>query len=73
MSCEHINPTRESGHAVPEVATRRDFLKSGAAISAAVASSVLAPEAVAAGTEKYADPAKPMLPRSTMKLDLAGC
>jgi biuret amidohydrolase len=50
---------------------RRDFLTSGAAAAAAlatVATSATA-TATAAAADKYADPAEPMLPSSTMKLD----
>lgn len=54
---------------------RRNFLTNGASAAAALAASTLANSAVAAapGTvqEKYADPAKPMLAPSTMKLDLS--
>jgi biuret amidohydrolase len=51
---------------------RRSFLASGAA--AALATATVGASTAAAATnaaEKYADPAKPMLPPSTMKLDLA--
>ena len=54
---------------------RRNFLTSGAAAAAALATSTLATSAVAAAPgsvrEKYADPAKPMLAPSSMKLDLS--
>jgi len=71
-SCQHQH--HESNHSVPDNAPRRSFLKSGAAITAAVASSVVAAATAtnaAAATDKYADPVKPMLPPSDMKLDLA--
>jgi len=74
MSCVCTHHAHESGHTVPDSASRRNFLKAGAAVTAVVASSAVATAAAAeaaAGTGKYADPAKPMLPPSDMKLDLA--
>jgi nicotinamidase-related amidase len=71
-SCEHH--AHESEHSVPDNAHRRSFLKTGAAMTAAIASSVVAAATAteaAAATDKYADPTKPMLPPSNMKLDLA--
>lgn len=57
------------------VSGRRKFLANGAAAAAALATATVATSATAAApgaaTGKYADPAKPMLPPSTMKLDLA--
>lgn len=53
---------------------RRNFLTSGAAVAAALATAAVATPATAAPAtagDKYADPAKPMLPPSTMQLDLA--
>ncbi|MCM2306736.1 MAG: cysteine hydrolase [Sulfuritalea sp.] len=54
---------------------RRNFLTNGAAAAAALAAASIANPAVAAAPgsvpDKYADPAKPMLPPSTMKLDLS--
>lgn len=64
----------ESGHTAPDNAPRRNFLKTGAAITATIASAAVAAATTAeaaAATDKYADPAKPMLPPSNMKLDLA--
>lgn len=52
---------------------RRNFLTSGAAVAAALATAAVATPATAAPVtagDKYADPAKPMLPPSTMQLDL---
>lgn len=75
MSCFCQHHAHESEHPVPDNAPRRNFLKTGAAaITAAIASSVVATAAAteaAAATDKYADPVKPMLPPSNMKLDLA--
>jgi len=68
--CQH----HESQHLVPDNASRRNFLRAGAAITAAAASSVVATATAAeaaAATDKYADPAKPALPPSNMKLDPA--
>ena len=59
---------------VPDYTNRRNFLKMGAAITIAMASSVVASGAAAEvprAADKYADPDKPMLPPSNMKLDLA--
>lgn len=54
------------------IAGRRNFLASGAAVSAALATAVATSAATpAAAADKYADPANPMLPPSDMKLDLA--
>ena len=67
--CQHHEPE----YCVPDNATRRDFLKTGAAIGAAIASSVVATATAAetaAAADKYADPVKPILPPSNMKLDL---
>lgn len=58
------------GDAPIDLAPRRGFLKGGAAMAAVVAAAAAASPA-AASTDKYADPAKPMLPPSDMKLDLA--
>ncbi len=61
MSCAHTRSDR---------ATRRRLLRFGAGAALAVAAS----PAIAQGTppnEKYADPVKPMLPPSNMKLDLS--
>lgn len=58
------------GVAPIDLAPRRGFLKSGAAMATVVAAAAAASPA-AASTDKYADPAKPMLPPSDMKLDLA--
>ena len=53
-------------------ALRRNFLRTGAAATAAIATSAVAAAAEApAAADKYADPAKPMLPPSNMQLDLA--
>ncbi|MFZ5558548.1 MAG: cysteine hydrolase [Pseudomonadota bacterium] len=54
-------------------AGRRRFLANGAAVAATLAAGAVAvPVAAGAGAaDKYADPAKPMLPPSDMKLDLA--
>jgi nicotinamidase-related amidase len=51
---------------------RRRFLKSGGAATAALAASALATGAHAAdkASDKYADPASPVLPPSNMELDL---
>lgn len=61
--------------AIPdEISGRRKFLANGAAAAAVLATTAVAnPAAAAAPTagDKYADPAKPMLPPSTMTLDLA--
>lgn len=64
--------------AIPDqtgIAGRRNFLTNGAAAAAALAAATIANPAVAAApgtvSDKYADPAQPMLPPSTMKLDLA--
>jgi nicotinamidase-related amidase len=68
--CQH----HQLQHSVPDSTSRRNFLKAGTAITAAVASSVVATATAAeaaAATDKYADPAKPVLPPSNMKLDLA--
>jgi nicotinamidase-related amidase len=55
-----------------ESAGRRSFLANGAAVSAAVATAVVASAATpATAADKYADPANPMLPPSAMKLDLS--
>jgi nicotinamidase-related amidase len=48
---------------------RRDFLTSGAAAAAALATAAASARASAPAADKYADPAQPMLPPSTMKLD----
>ena len=58
---------------VPEtgVPGRRQFLARGALAGAAVAVAARTAVAAPAGTDKYADPANPMLPPSDMKLDLA--
>lgn len=57
------------------VSTRRSFLANGAAAAAVLASANIATSASAAApasvADKYADPAKPALPPSNMKLDLA--
>ncbi|GMV59678.1 MAG: hypothetical protein AMXMBFR72_27720 [Betaproteobacteria bacterium] len=66
MSANHPH----NGDAPIDLAPRRGFLKSGAAMAAVVAAAAAASPA-AASTDKYADPAKPMLPPSDMKLDLA--
>ena len=53
---------------------RRNFLTSGAAVAAALATAAVttsANAAPAAAGDQYADPEKPMLPPSTMQLDLA--
>ena len=52
---------------------RREFLAGGAAAAAALAASAVASPAAAAASaaDKYADPAKPLLPPSNMKLDLS--
>jgi len=74
MSCLCQYHAHESGHHGPDNAARRSFLKTGAAVTAAVASSALATAAAAEGAataDKYAEPTKPMLPPSNMKLDLA--
>ncbi len=62
------NPYR--GDTTTQRAPRRRFLRNGAALAAAVAAAAASSPA-AASTDKYADPAKPMLPPSDMKLDLA--
>jgi len=70
----HLCRQHESPHSVLDNVPRRNFLKTGAAITATIASSVVATATaaeVAAAADKYADPAKPMLPPSNMKLDLA--
>jgi nicotinamidase-related amidase len=53
--------------------TRRELLAGGAAAAAALAASAVASPAALADSaaSKYADPAKPMLPPSDMKLDLS--
>lgn len=70
MSYADSKPAEQSAHAECDHTTRRRFLTFGAgAALAAVAS-----PAIAQGTpsiDKYADPSKPMLPPSNMKLDLA--
>ncbi len=53
------------------IARRRDFLKSGAAMTALATVAATASAPASASNDKYADPAKPMLPPSDMKLDLA--
>jgi biuret amidohydrolase len=75
MSCAHPEHAGQFEHPVADHTTRRSFLTTGAAagITAAIASSVAASPAVtksAAATDKYADPSKPMLPPSNMKLNL---
>lgn len=54
-------------------ADRRGFLKNGAALTTigTVAAATAMTRPAAASTDKYADPAKPMLPPSDMKLDLS--
>ena len=49
---------------------RRDFLKTGAVATAAVAAAGLVPGRTEAAADKYAPPSKPALPPSNMKLDL---
>ena len=49
---------------------RRDFLKTGAVATAAVAAAGFAPGRAEAAAEKYAPPSEPALPPSNMKLDL---
>jgi len=72
MSCFCQHRAHESGHTVPDSASRRNFLTAGAAIAGVVASGAVAAASTAAPvTDKYADPAQPMLPASDMKLDLA--
>lgn len=66
MSTNHPH----NGDAPIDLAPRRGFLKGGAAMAAVVTAAAAASPA-AASTDKYADPAKPMLPPSDMKLDLA--
>jgi nicotinamidase-related amidase len=68
MSHNHTH-AHDSGCVVSGNAPRRNFLKAGAAITAAIATSAVAAETSA--TDKYADPARPMLPPSDMRLDLA--
>lgn len=67
MSCQcgitHPKKTDAADH------PRRDFLKTGAAVAAGLAASGIA-TAQSAVEDKYADPAKPMLPGSDMRLDL---
>jgi nicotinamidase-related amidase len=60
----------QSSDAPTDLAQRRGFLRNGAALATAVAAAAASSPA-AASTDKYADPAKPMLPPSDMKLDLA--
>jgi nicotinamidase-related amidase len=68
--CQHH--AHGSEHSVPDSAPRRDLPKTGAAVTAVIATSaVAAARAEASTTDKYADPDKPMLPPSNMKLDLA--
>lgn len=74
MFCTHPEHVDQPGHPVADT-TRRSFLKTGAAVglTAAMASSFAASSTVtnsAAATDKYADPSKPMLPPSDMKLNL---
>jgi nicotinamidase-related amidase len=55
-----------------DVSARRGFLANGAAAAAALAAVTTSAAAAAAdAADKYGDPAQPMLPPSTMKLDLA--
>lgn len=66
--------THDAEPTAPDNAPRRSFLKRGAAITTAVASAAVGAAtatSAATATDKYADPAKPMLPPSDMKLDLA--
>jgi len=64
--------------AIPDetsIAGRRKFLANGAVVATALATATVATSAKAAPAvataDKYADPAKPMLPPSSMKLDLS--
>jgi biuret amidohydrolase len=53
--------------------SRRHFLTAGAAVTGAMATAVLSTAGAqpgAAANDRYADPAEPMLPPSTMRLDL---
>jgi nicotinamidase-related amidase len=71
-SCQHH--AHESEDPITDNASRRSFLKTGIAVTGAIASSVAATAAAtgaASGADQYADPVKPMLPPSDMKLDLA--
>jgi nicotinamidase-related amidase len=68
----HQHP--QSPDAASPATHRRDFLKRGAAVTTALATAAAAAASsspAAASTDKYADPAEPMLPPSDMKLDLA--
>ncbi len=66
----HHTRTGDLRYAVSDNAPQRNFLKAGAALAtAAVATSASAASVPA--INPYADPAKPMLPSSTMQLDLA--
>lgn len=70
MSYADTKPAEPSAHAESQHTTRRRFLTFGAGAALAT----IAAPAIAQGTpsiDKYADPSKPMLPPSNMKLDLA--
>jgi nicotinamidase-related amidase len=69
MQMSPVDPldAQELKHLVPDNAPRRYFLKTAATISAGLASSAVA----VGGNDKYTDPTQPMLPPSTMRLDLA--
>jgi nicotinamidase-related amidase len=68
MSAENTRSTLDAADT-----GRRRFLANGAAVAAALAAgAVAAPAGASAGAaDKYADPAKPALPPSDMKLDLS--
>jgi biuret amidohydrolase len=65
--CAQSSTNINAGHA-----GRRGFLKAGAGVAMGLAAVLSAGAAIAApSADKYADPIKPALPASTMKLDLA--
>ena len=72
-----MNQSRHAGYGThPGIDTgtegRRNFLANGAAVSAALATAVATSAATpAVASDRYADPARPMLPASDMKLDPA--
>jgi len=55
----------------PKNHSRRDALKSAAAVSAAGIATAVAGSAVAQSDNPYAEPAEPALPPSNMELDLS--
>lgn len=78
LNDNHANRIEASSDqaAIPdEITDRRKFLTNGAAAAAVLATATMVNSAVAAApgatADKYADPAQPMLPPSTMNLDLS--